>query len=180
MKTTVALIALGVAGVGAGLYFLSRKGASGAGTGLSGLFSSLTGGGAVPGASGMIEDVNVSAGVAIPAGSSPSFSQKAANVFANKTGTDLICKGVSTYYTGGAANGACGTVAAIANKVTQVQIAATVAVAKKVGSAAAPVASFVKSSVVVPTKAAITVTKAAVTAPVKAVSKVANVVGGWF
>jgi hypothetical protein len=174
---SVALIALGVAGVGAGLYFFVKKGSLGSGAAAAG----------PAGIAGLSEDgdaVNVQAGSAIPAKSPADFSQKAANILANKTGTDLICKGISTYYTAGAGNGACGTVAAIANKVTQLQVRATVAVANKVASAAAPavrtVGSAVKTSVVVPTRAAVSVAKASVTVPVKAVSKVTNFVGGLF
>lgn len=176
MKTTVALIALGVAGVGAGLYFFVKKGGS--------FGSAATGAAGIAGLSDNGSGVNVQAGAAIPTASPDDFSQKAANILANKTGTDLICKGVSTYYTAGAANGACGTVAAIANKATQLQIRATVAVAKTVANVAAPavrtVASTVKTSVVVPTKAAVSVAKASVVVPVKAVNKVVSVIGGLF
>lgn len=73
-----------------------------------------------------------------------SSTQKAADILANKTGTKLICTAVSTYYTGGAANGTCGAVAEFANAITEKQIAATKAVASKVASGAKTVASKLK------------------------------------
>ncbi len=179
MTGKVALIALGVAGAGAGLYFWSRRGKpAGAGGAFDFLSSGLTSSGSSPSSDGG-PVASMEATTPIPAAGASS-SQRYANILANKTGTKLVCGVVSQIYTGGAATGACGAVAGIANKVTEVQIRATQAVVSKVAPAASAVWGATKSSITVPTKAAITVTKAAVTAPVKVASKVASVVGSWF
>lgn len=112
--STVALIGLGVAGAGGAIWwYLHRQHAGGA---------QVDGGTAI------------SASRPVPAGSS--FAQSAANILANKAGTKALCQGVSKIYTGGAASGACSTVANIANKLTVFQVKATVAVAKKTAAVA--------------------------------------------
>jgi hypothetical protein len=173
MKGTVALIALGVAGVGAGLFIWSRR-AKAAGSAGPLDFLGL-GGGASSGA----ETSTAVATTPIPAAGASS-SQRYANILANKTGTKVVCGVVSQIYTSGAATGACGAVADVANKVTELQIRATQAVASKVAPVASGAWSAVRTSVVVPTKAAITVTKAAVAAPVQAAKAVGNFVGSLW
>lgn len=71
-------------------------------------------------------------GQTAPARQASNQNAQLADIFANKQGTKVVCAAVASVYTAGAGIPACGAVADIAHKVTEVQIGITKKVAGKV------------------------------------------------